>query len=278
MEIKSVAIIMTVHNRKRQTIECLRCLFHEPSLFDVYLTDDGCTDGTAEAIEEMFPDVQILKGNGELFWNRGMHLAFREALKKDYRFYLWLNDDTIVVPSFLNKLMDFSEKEGERSILCGACVNNEIEGIITYGGFSANHELLQLSNEPQLCSFASGNIFFIPRSVVQKLGNLDYYYRHSMGDFDYAVRASKNDVKIIQVPGYLGICDVHPRIPKWRDTNYGLKYRIKNMYSPLGQNPFEFFHCDKKNKGVIYASVRFFLLHLRCIFPKLWGRKYYTKI
>lgn len=271
---KEIAIIMTVHNRKKQTIECLNCLYKESTPFDVYLTNDGCTDGTKEEVERLFPDVNVIDGNGDLFWNRGMYTAFAKALDKGYRFYLWLNDDTNVVPGFLQRLVSFAIEEGEQSILCGACVDNDDHSVITYGGFSLKHTPLPLSEKVQECSFASGNIFFIPKTVAAKLGNLDFYYRHSMGDFDYAVRARKAGIKIYQLPSFLGYCKRHYSIPKWRDVNYNFVYRLKYMYSPLGQNPFELWHCDKKFKGVIYAICRFLILHVRCLFPKLWGKKY----
>ena len=46
-----------------------------------------------EAVGKMFPQVHIIKGDGNLFWNRGMYMAWQAAIKeKDYDFYLWLND------------------------------------------------------------------------------------------------------------------------------------------------------------------------------------------
>lgn len=33
----------------------------------VFLTDDGCTEGTPEAVAARFPDVSIVRGTGVLF-------------------------------------------------------------------------------------------------------------------------------------------------------------------------------------------------------------------
>ena len=69
------AVLLTVFNRKEKTLKCLSRLFAqlpvEDLQIDVFLTDDGCTDGTAEAVENLFPSVHTLKGNGDLYWNRG---------------------------------------------------------------------------------------------------------------------------------------------------------------------------------------------------------------
>ena len=96
------AVLITCHNRKPKTLACLTALFNqEPSpdvTIDVYLVDDGSTDGTTEEVHQTYPQVKILQGDGSLFWNGGMRKAFAEALKQDYDYYLWLNDDTVLYP------------------------------------------------------------------------------------------------------------------------------------------------------------------------------------
>ena len=63
---------------------------------NVYLVDDGSTDGTSEAVKKNFPQVNIIKGDGTLFWNGGMRVAFSKAMESEHDYYLWLNDDTIL--------------------------------------------------------------------------------------------------------------------------------------------------------------------------------------
>ena len=99
----SIASLTTVHNRKDTTIHCLKCLFdqkgcHNDFSFDVYLTDDGCTDGTAKAVTNLVNGaipLHIIQGDGSLFWAGGMRRCWKEALKrhKEWDYYLLLNDD-----------------------------------------------------------------------------------------------------------------------------------------------------------------------------------------
>ena len=53
---KTIAVLLTVFNRREKTIECLKNLFAQdiPAEYSimVYLTDDGCTDGTPEAVSK----------------------------------------------------------------------------------------------------------------------------------------------------------------------------------------------------------------------------------
>lgn len=47
---QTIAILLTVFNRKEKTVKCLQHLNIQLPLqgykTDIYLTDDGCTDGT----------------------------------------------------------------------------------------------------------------------------------------------------------------------------------------------------------------------------------------
>ena len=81
----NLAILITSHNRKKITLKCLGNLLTAKNIntfdFDVFLFDDGSTDGTSEAIKDQYPKVNIVNGNGDLYWNQGMRLAWKTAAK-----------------------------------------------------------------------------------------------------------------------------------------------------------------------------------------------------
>ena len=111
---KSIAVLLTVHNRKEKTLECLSYLYQqkipEGYYFDVYLTNDGCTDGTPDAVKQHYPFVNIINGDGNLYWNRGMYKAWETASStQNYDYYFWLNDDTTLKENALSILVSSSE-------------------------------------------------------------------------------------------------------------------------------------------------------------------------
>ena len=118
---KAISILITVHNRKQKTLRCLKDLYNQnvPSGYeiDIYLIDDGCTDGTPEAVAENFPQVNIIHADGNLFWNRGMHLAWKIAVDtKNYDAYIWLNDDTFIYKQSLNNMLLHYEETNKNAI------------------------------------------------------------------------------------------------------------------------------------------------------------------
>lgn len=268
-----IAVLLTVFNRKDKTLECLKQLYAQLPLngyqIDVYMTNDGCTDGTPEAVALQYPKVHIINGDGNLFWNRGMYTAWQEAAKKDYDFYLWLNDDTILLPQALNKMMNNSESKQNKSIIVAA-IKATTEAKTTYSGHNKNG-LITPNGNLQACDTFNGNCVLIPKYVFQKLGTLDYKFHHAIGDLDYGYRAKKAGIGIYVSPEYIGICDNNPQLPAWARKEIPLFKRIKNLYSPLGYaEPIPFFHFEKKNFGLATAIKHFISIHIRVLFPQLW--------
>lgn len=269
---KRIAVLMTVHNRRKKTLRCLECLYTntvpEGYAVEVFMTDDGCSDGTPESVRERFADVHIIKGDGNLYWNRGMWTAWNEAAKEEFDYYLWLNDDTYLYPNALKMMLDVSSKEANNAIIVGATENIE-KSEMTYGGYIEG-----LRQKPQgrpiEVEYFNGNVVLIPRTVFQKLRNLDYFFRHSKGDFDYGMRAKKIGIKMFQVGKYVGVCDNHMGISKWCDPRYSFCRRWKAMLKPDGMPPMEVFYLNMKHHGLCSAILHSCSVVVRCLFPRLY--------
>lgn len=266
-----IAVLITCHNRKAKTLACLEALYQnelpEGYSFDVFLVDDGSTDGTGEAVRANYPTVTVIQGNGNLYWNRGMHLAWETAAKtKEYDFYLWLNDDTLLKKNALSMLL----KGDRKDITIGTTINEKVNQL-TYGGFDKENRLIEPEADKfTICDYFNGNIVLIPRRVFEKVGFNDNRFHHALGDFDYGLRARKAGFELMVAPGILGYCEAHDRAPKWRNTELPVFKRLIELYKPLGNNPFEFFVFDYRHNGLFNAIMHFFSIHLRTIYPSLW--------
>ena len=273
-----IAILLTCHNRKTKTLACLEalfaCILPDGYEIDVHLVDDGSTDGTADAIRENFPQVNIIQGTGNLFWNRGMHLAWKTASEiKNYDFYLWLNDDTMLYSTALETIFKDSEACNHRSIICGVTCSPSTQEI-TYGGkkLIPGGETLVLPNgEMQQCNFTNGNFLLVPKVIYKKIGYLDPTFRHAIGDLDYGLRARSAGFKNYITSEIIGFCEKNPTLPKWCLKETPLLHRFKVLYSPLGYaEPIPFFIYEKRHFGILTALKHFISINLRALFPKLW--------
>ena len=251
-----LAVIMTCHNRKEKTLSCLQSLHetiagNDRIAVSVYLTDDGCTDGTAEAIraqQYQFP-VNILTGNGDLFWNGGMINSWKAAISDgDFDGYLWLNDDTRVLPVFWDDLILADEHckstYHKRGIYVGS-TKDPLSDTLTYGGFNYVSKItlkdsfvLPDGAHFQECEAAHGNITFVSSDVVDKMGIFCEKYEHGGTDHDYTYLAHKAGYPVLVLPHYSATCENdHNRVKKREPlASYPLKERIKWFNSPFGYN------------------------------------------
>ncbi|MBD2578283.1 glycosyltransferase family 2 protein [Oscillatoria sp. FACHB-1406] len=291
MNCARLAVLLTCYNRKSKTLDCLQRLFNqdftsEVSL-DVYLVDDGSTDGTADAIRQTYPQVKIFSGTGSLFWNGGMRYAFEEALKGDYDYYVWLNDDTMLYPNALAALLETSAqlaaKGEDKAIVAGSTQDPDTQEF-TYGGIKQHGPLfppfkvrsIEPTDTPQKCDAMCGNIVLIPRSVVQRVGNLDPQLTHYAGDWDYGLRAKQEGCTVWIAPGYQGTCPRNPTpepgsVPK-------LEEGLKKMGQPKGlalqdvtlQSFDEWKIIMKRHGGLLWPI--FWLLPYRRLLPTMLFR------
>ncbi len=274
MDQMSVAVLMTVYNRKDSTLKCLSLLYRQTDSlsragkyrFSVYLTDDGSTDGTSEAVSSLFPDVNIIKGDGSLFWNRGMCAAWDEAAKSSPDFYLWLNDDTMLNPGAVVSLLENSTYLGHRAIIAGTAEDSS--GKLSYGGRTRYGRIIAPDPMiPEACDIFNGNLVLVPDYVYRKLGTLDRVYSHSFGDFDYGVRAAKMNLTVVVAPGVLAECDRNDALPDWRNPEFSLKARYAAVSGPKGRPFKEQFIYDFRAFGPVRAMLHFLSLNLKVLFP-----------
>lgn len=214
-----IAAVLTCHNRRSQTLACLRSLqaqASERARLDAYVVDDGSTDGTSAAVQEEFPEATVLRGDGSLFWNRGMAVGLERAAQNDYDFYLWVNDDTRLDNDAVSILLDTAEwvtaHRDAPAIVVGSTRDPET-GVLTYGGRArppgirrTRFERVQPGDTPRQTETMNGNISLVPRSVTARIGHIDPHFHHKWGDEDYGLRARTAGCELWLTPGTIGEC------------------------------------------------------------------------
>lgn len=274
---KTIATLLTVHNRKEKTLLCLQCLYKQVPIegykLDVYVTDDGCTDGTPKAIREEFPQVTIINGDGSLFWNRGMYAAWSKAAETaDYDYYLWLNDDTFLFDNAVSRLLSSSNNHDDEAVIIGSSCSIMNNSIITYGGILTKGGRITDVHEEHFCDTFEGNIVLIPKYVYKMIGKNDHIFHHAVGDNDYGYRSSKAGIKIFTGIGAFGTCEQHDKPAKWTDPNMPLNVRWKDYFSPYGSTYREYFIFRRRHFGLLSACVKLMTSFLHMLMPAVYNK------
>jgi GT2 family glycosyltransferase len=272
---REIAVLITCHNRKEKTIACLESLFKcdLPTGYSltVFLVDDGSTDGTADKVAADFPDVQLIRGSGTLYWNRGMYLAWKTAASKyPFDFYLWLNDDSVLFTSALVELLSCDELTNGKTLVCGAFSSTKT-GKFTYGGRTLKGLVVLPNGLVQSCSVINGNCVLVNKTIFDVVGFLDPIYPHAIGDHDYGLRVLKNGLGAVTTRVYIGYCEENAFLPKWCYNETPFIERVRALYSPLGySHPYYFFRFENTHYGLLTAIKHFLTIHIRLLLPSLW--------
>ena len=266
--------LVTCFNRKEKTVKALNNLIQgNPNLqFTFIVVDDGSTDGTKEAVEQI-PGVQVISGVGNLFYSGGMRVAIDAAkrLQESYDYCLLFNDDVEFWEEALEKLC---ERETSTIWIGPTCEN---DGSLSYGGVIKTSKwrpkteiIMADSPEGRVCDTFNANCVLIPWEIFMELENIDDAYTHSIGDFDYGFAAKKKGYCIKVSNEYVGVCPDNPvnSNSNWRNVELPRKRRIQLKESKKGLPFAEYFHYLNKNYNFLTAVLYSAMPYIRILLKK----------
>ena len=226
-------------------------------------------------MKNSFPEINVVQGDGNLFWNQGMRLAWDTASRKEeYDFYIWLNDDTILSQFAFTELFDCYqeslEKDKQPAIVVGACESSAGSTEFSYGGRNESGAVIP-NGQLQTCKYINGNIVLVPKAIFEKLGNLSNDYTHAMGDIDYGLRATASCYNCYSTKLYVAACPRHSDVPGWKNPNIPLTKRWRLVHSPRGLNLREYNRFRRKFWG--YLWIKYALLaYMKVLFPRIYSK------
>ena len=280
-----IAVLLACHNRKLKTLAFLDSLVKQQSFneffIDIYLLDDGSTDGTAEEVKKQFPFVNILAGSGKLFWAGGMRTIWQYAVaQKPYNLFCLFNDDVILFNNALENLIrSYTSRERDGIILIGSTLDPHTNKI-SYGGNrlvmhrikAAEYSLIEPDEHKLVpCLVGNANILLVDNATVKKIGFFSKEYTHYLADFDYTYTAHKAGISVMIAPGYYGYCEFDHGANWLPSAKASIRGRIKYLYSPKGLTYREYLFFVKKNFPGSYFSA-FTKLWMKTLFPVIWDK------
>ena len=98
----------TIDNALRSLFECTA------ASFELFVVDNGSTDGTLEHIEKNYPQVTIVKSGGNIGFGAG-HNFIMDRLNSEY--HAIINPDIMVKDDVLAKMADYLDNNPEVGML-----------------------------------------------------------------------------------------------------------------------------------------------------------------
>jgi GT2 family glycosyltransferase len=264
-------LVIPVFNRWHYTRACLESLRVQTTQnFRVVVVNDGSTDETAAALSRDYPEVEVVAGDGNLFWTAGVNRGIERALALDADRVLTLNNDVLAAPDFVAQMLAAAAQHP--TAVLGALEFDANTGAAIYGGerldFRTNtrRDLLEVLPPGQhtglrAVTYLPGRGLLIPKAVIDTIGLFDEKrLPHYLADFDYTSVARR--------AGFPVYCNYDAQLstyPEESGQTLTRKHRsAKGYYQHLfgirgGGNMVNFTHFALKNCSKPYLP--YFLLN-----------------
>lgn len=203
-----IAIIIPVHNHLSLTKQALADLSSAlkdayESFYTIVVVDDGSNDGTYEWVSTNYPEIHLLKGDGNLWWSGAVNMGASYAIKSLNSEYILLwNNDILFEKGYFQYLLQIINRysndtilgskifvEGQPDIVwsMGGYFNPLTGKYGMYGYFERNNEKYEKVIE---VDWLTGMGTVVPTNIIEKIGNWDNInFPQYHGDSEFTYRA-----------------------------------------------------------------------------------------
>lgn len=243
MALIKVEIVTPVHNRRDETLQCLRSLARADTTgikIHIIVVDDGSTDGTTDAIASQFPDVEIVRGDGNLWYTAGTNRGIEAALEHEPDYILAINNDSLFDEKCIARLVACAEKH-TRSVIGALLINRDTphrifqvspQWKLLNGGFRHWYKqtVWTIPTEPWRVELIVGNCVLYPVLAIKECGLMDEKRLPQFGDAEYTPRMCRLGWNLLIEPRARVFCKPNDIVSGFMTRPMRQKLRL--LFSP----------------------------------------------
>jgi GT2 family glycosyltransferase len=249
----TVAAIIPTFNRKDKLCRFLDLMLAQTyANLQIIVVDSSSSDGTVDLIEIQFPQVTLVSVSDRNFWTGATNAGVQLALDRQIDFILTINDDAIIAPDHINKLVSLAERD--RLSILGNRIDyltpkDRVWSLGTYSDWGTDRFLKISYNDRNIADIPAqilaqeliivdtlpGNGVLIKADVFKQIGLYnDKFCPHYHGDSEFIMRAKSAGIQAYIAPQIILANDFsndQKQLPL--KTISGLRYTFFNPKSHL---------------------------------------------
>lgn len=107
----------------------------------IIVVNDGSTDRTLALLEQQFPAIHIINGDGNWWWTKCINEGMQTAFASQADCVLWMNDDNELPQNYLIELIKAYGQLPNHSIIGSASVSIDLPRKIDASGYVKHNKL-----------------------------------------------------------------------------------------------------------------------------------------
>jgi len=260
-----IYILTAVHNDLEDTKKLLSSIYAQTFKdVEVFLVDDGSTDGTSKYIKSNYPKVNVIEGDGNLWWTASLNLGLKKILEKAKEDdFVWIiNNDCFFSKDVLGKLLLFVKSLKGKKNIVGSIVLDAKTKRVFESGVKINWRKLKfkqsnLKKGEKIDALPTKGTLY-PVKAFKELSLFDAkHFPHYFSDYEYTIRAKRSGYRLLICPA----SKIYNRSE--RTGKNSLSFSKKSKINPLLQLNIVRVACPKKYRLKCYILLISKLIHGR---------------
>jgi len=204
-----VSIVIPVYNHALVTFTCLQSICETMTTvsYEVVVVDDGSSDDTSAMLNAM-KNIRVVRNET----NRGFIEASNEGARVARgRYLLFLNNDTVVLPNWMDELIRTFELISDAGLVGGKLIYpdgrlQEAGAIVWKNGDAMNYGRYDDAEKPEYCylrdvDYCSGACLLIKKELFEQLGGFDEAFKPAYcEDADLAFKVKRAGKRVLYQP------------------------------------------------------------------------------
>lgn len=205
-----IAIIIVTYNAMKWADQCFRSIRNSSVPVQVYVIDNGSTDGTQKFIKEKLPEIDLTISDKNLGFGKANNLGIEKAYQDGADFFYLMNQDAWLFADTLEKLLDVYESFPNQSEI-GILSPMHLDGSEQKLDLHFENYLAKDTRKNRLLSdvfignakdfyeiqFVNAAHWFLPKHTVEKIGGFNPYFFYGAEDYEYINRVLYFGMKIL---------------------------------------------------------------------------------
>ena len=218
---KKILTILVSYNFEPWIDKCIPSLINSSYPTDIIIIDNASEDNTVQILKENYPSIIIVESKENLGFGKANNIGIEYAIANGYDYVYLVNQDAWLEK---NCILNLLESKAPTNTMLSPMHFDGTEKVLDRG-FAKYLSAVNSQEELSKITFVNAAFWFIPLSVIKKIGLFSPIFYHYGEDKDFSNRLNFHHIDTYIVRNAKAFHDRQSR-----EVNSGINYKAEFVY------------------------------------------------